>query len=538
MSVTLGKVEICDLEMIMNGGFSPLEGYLNENSYRRVLEECRLETGEVWPMPIVLRVSELDSEKVEVGKELLLRDEEGTILAKVDVESKYEINKEEECEKVVGTNDKNHPYVDMLNKTGKVGVGGKVTKVNGIKHYNYEDLRINPEQCRLLREKHGYKKLVAFQTRNPLHRSHIELILRAAVDDDSHILLSPVVGTTQEGDIDPDTRVRCYRNVIKELPEGKCTLVVIPLAMRMAGPREALWHALIRKNYGCSHFIIGRDHAGPSKKHSVTGNSFYGPFDAHNFVSKYSNDIGIVPLLSSEIVYVENKAKYLSTDELEPSDKCLNISGTLFRKMLENGDPIPEWFSYPSVIQELRSSCQTNKGLCLYFVGLSGAGKSTLVRALSDKINELKSQSVTILDGDIVRLHLSKGLGFSQQDRSTNVRRIGYVASEVVKHGGICLCANIAPYEIDRFFNRDLIQQYGSYVEIFVDTPLDICESRDSKGLYHQARIGALKNFTGISDPFEFPSKHDILIDSTSSISDSVSTILSYIRYHYPHFNL
>lgn len=525
MSITLSDVECCDLEMILNGAFSPLTGFLNEDDYHSVINTCRLTTGHVWPVPIVLRSNDMCQHNIHDDIKLLSKD--GTILAILTVQSKFIIDIRDECIKVAGTDDVNHPYVKMLSQTGTVGIGGPVRKVNDILHFNYTDLRVTPSDCRSLLQK--YPRVIGFQTRNPLHRSHIELMLRSSRTVDAHILLSPVVGLTQPGDVDADTRVRCYRHFIKHLPENACTLVVIPLAMRMLGPREALWHALIRKNYGCSHFIIGRDHAGPSTRHSVTGNTFYGPFDAHDFVKSFKSDIDIDVVLSPEIVYVSNLQKYLSTDELQSSDQVVNISGTKFRHLLTTSQPIPDWFSFPEVIQELQRTFSRNKGICIYFIGLSGSGKSTLARAVIERLGEFKSLHTTLLDGDLVRQHLSYGLGFSRQDRSTNVRRIGYVASEIVKHGGICICSSVNPYDDDRLYNRRIVESYGTYIEVFVNTPLHICESRDVKGLYSKARSGEIKFFTGISDPFELPSSSDIIVSPDTPISQTVDLIVSKI---------
>jgi len=529
MSITLNEVELCDLEMLLIGAFDPLKGFLNQKDYISVINNCHLENGSLWPVPIILCITDEDQEKINVGDNIQLRNNDGTILASLKVESKYKIDPMEECLKVAGTTDKNHPYVEYINRRrGNNVIGGIITKIASISHYNYVDLRVTPTECKERIKK--YNNVIGFQTRNPLHRSHIELMIRATKDHNAHILLSPVVGLTQIGDIDADTRVRCYRHVVKEFPDDTCTLIVIPLAMRMLGPREALWHALIRQNYGCSHFIIGRDHAGPSKCHSVSGNKFYEPFAAHEFVNKFKYELDIKIIMSPEIVYVANKNKYLLTTELEPDDQIKTISGTQFRQLLVKNQEIPEWFSYPCVIKELKKSVKSKSGICIYIVGLSGSGKSTIAKAINEKLNELYSINITLLDGDIIRQYLSNELGFTPKDRSINVRRIGFIASEIVKHGGICICANIAPYQIDRQHNRKLIEKVGTYLEVFVDTPIDICEQRDVKGLYKLARQGKIPHFTGISDPFERPIDPEIIINHGSTINDSTNIIIERLK--------
>ena len=346
--------------------------------------------------------------------------------------------------------------------------------------------------------------------------------------------MHPVVGITQDCDIDYYTRVRCYKRLIAKYQEGEVLLSLLPLNMRMAGPREALWHALIRKNYGCTHFIVGRDHAGPSYKTKEGGN-FYGPYDAHKLLLEHEKEIGIKVVLSKNIVFIKELQEFSVEDKVPKDMTILNISGTQQREMLKEGAEIPAWFSWPDIIEELRKEFRSDnkKGLCIYLVGLSGSGKSTIANFLISKLKEIETErKITLLDADIIRLNLSKGLGFSKEDRSTNVRRIGYVASEIVKHGGIVICANIAPYEEDRLFNRKQISQYGKYIEVFVNTSLECCERRDIKGLYKMARDGKILNFTGVNDPFEIPLTSDLLLDGDEtnfSISYNLAKILEKI---------
>jgi sulfate adenylyltransferase len=531
MHLILTPLEICDLEMILSGAFAPLTGFLNEVDYHAVMNSSRLANGSLWPVPIILSAPK--DHTVTSGQEISLCLSDSTVVATMTVESIYTTQPETEGQLVAGTTDKNHPYTAIVQaRRSHVAFGGLIKKVREIPHYNYRDLRMTPTECR--HQLAPYPKVVAFQTRNPLHRCHVELMIRAlrqvqAEDptQPTHLLLSPVVGLTQPGDVDADTRVRCYRHLLANYLPRNTTMIVLPLAMRMLGPREALWHALIRKNYGATHFIIGRDHAGPSLGHSQTGAKFYTPTQAQEYVRSFQAELGIQIITSSELVYVANRQLYLPPEEVLPGDEIWNISGTQLRKMLRSQQAVPNWFSFPEVLSELQATFVQKSGICVYFIGLSGAGKSTLAQAVLERIREVTSRPITVLDGDVVRQHLSMCLGFSRSDRSTNVRRIGFVASEIVRHGGMCLCANIAPYEEDRQFNRRLIEQYGTYLEVYVDTPLNVCEKRDVKGLYGKARRGEIAQFTGISDPFEPPSHADLVITSELTIDQATDLILA-----------
>lgn len=535
MHLILTPLEVCDLEMLLSGAFAPLTGFLNQADYHAVITTARLANGSVWPVPIILSAP-VDTANLMIqkpGQEISLCLPDSTVVASMTLESIYETQPDQECELVAGTTDKNHPYTAIVQgRRSRIALGGSVRPVRAIPHYNYRDLRLSPADCRQKLAPHT--RVVAFQTRNPLHRCHVELMLRALrqvqaenPSQPTHLLLSPVVGLTQPGDVDADTRVRCYRHLVANYLPQNTTMIVLPLAMRMLGPREALWHALIRKNYGATHFIIGRDHAGPSLGHSQTGAKFYTPTQAQEYVRTFQSEIGIQIVTSSELVYVMNRQVYLPPEEVLPSDEVRNISGTQLRKMLRSQQPVPDWFSFPEVLSELQATFVQKTGICVYFIGLSGAGKTTLAQAVLERIHEVTTKPITVLDGDIVRQHLSRGLGFSRADRSINVRRIGFVASEIVRHGGICLCANIAPYEDDRQFNRKLIEQHGTYLEVYVDTPLNVCEKRDVKGLYEKARRGEITHFTGVSDPFEPPSHTDLVITAEMTIDQATDLILA-----------
>ncbi|MCR9192732.1 MAG: bifunctional sulfate adenylyltransferase/adenylylsulfate kinase [Gammaproteobacteria bacterium] len=522
----------CDLELLLVGGFNPLSGFLTQADYDSVLHHLRLTNGVLWPMPITLDVNDAVAEKIALKTEIMLCDADGSPLAYMTITDKWQPNKSVEAQAVFGTEDHNHPGVSYLfHNTGKWYLGGTVRVINTPSHYDFIELRHTPTELKAQFSNLGNVPVIGFQTRNPMHRAHMELTLKAAQPINGHLLIHPVVGLTKPGDIDHYTRVRCYQKIMPYYPSGKATLSLLPLAMRMAGPREALWHALIRKNYGCTHFIVGRDHAGPGS--DTNGNPFYAPFAAQDLVQDYKSELGICILPFQEMVYIKDSKQYCVTSEVQTHETALTISGTELRHALFNNKDIPEWFSFPDVIQELRLAYppKHEQGFTLFFTGLSGAGKSTLAQALIAKLMSVSRKRITLLDGDIVRKQLASELGFTKPDRDLNILRIGFVASEVTKAGGIVLCAAIAPYENVRRQNRALISQSGGYIEVYVSTPLSTCEKRDTKGLYAKARSGKLKGFTGVNDPYEAPIEPEITIDTSHlTIQEALRTIITFLK--------
>ena len=511
----LTERQICDLELLLNGAFSPLEGFLTEAEYDGVLNDMRLPDGTLWPMPITLDVSAEFAEQVEPGQTIALRDREGVLVATLEISDKWAPDKAREASAAFGSEDLKHPAVNyLMNIAGPVYLGGRVRGVEPPMHYDFKLLRDTPAELRGRFRKLGWRKVVAFQTRNPLHRAHQELTFRAAREHEANLLIQPVVGMTKPGDVDHYTRVRCYEHVLEQYPEQTTALSLLPLAMRMAGPREAVWHAIIRKNYGCTHFIVGRDHAGPGN--DSNDQPFYGPYDAQELFKEYEDELDITMVPFQLMVYVEDRAEYVPVNETKPDEHVLNISGTEFRRRLAEGLEIPDWFSYPKVVQELRRSYppRHKQGFTVFFTGLSGSGKSTIANALLVKLLENGDRNVTLLDGDVVRQNLSSELGFSKEHRDLNILRIGYVASEITKNGGIAICAPIAPYTHTRRQVRELIEPLGGFIEVHVATPLEVCEERDRKGLYAKARAGIIKEFTGISDPYEEPENPEVHMDT------------------------
>jgi sulfate adenylyltransferase len=513
--------QICDLELLMNGGFNPLKGFLTENDYESVVETMRLADGSLWPMPVTLDVSQAFADQVAPGQDIALRDPEGVILAILSITDKWTPNKAREAEKVFGADDKAHPAVSYLHDTaGPVYLGGPITGIQPPVHYDYRGRRDTPNELRAYFRKMGWRRIVAFQTRNPLHRAHQELTFRAAKEAQANLLIHPVVGMTKPGDIDHFTRVRCYEAVLDKYPGSTTHLSLLNLAMRMGGPREAVWHALIRRNHGCTHFIVGRDHAGPGK--NSAGEDFYGPYDAQELVTSFADEIGIEMVPFKHMVYVQEKAQYEPADEVGEDETVLNISGTELRRRLQEGLDIPDWFSFPEVVKELRRTRppRSEQGFTVFFTGLSGSGKSTIANALMVKLMELGGRPVTLLDGDVVRKHLSSELGFSKEHRDLNIQRIGFVASEITKNGGIAICAPIAPYTATRRKVREMVEAGGAFVEVHVATSLEECERRDRKGLYKLAREGKIKEFTGISDPYEAPTNPELMVDTEGAEVD------------------
>lgn len=507
--------QICDLELLMNGGFNPLKGFLSEVDYNSVVETMRLEDGSLWPMPITLDVGEAFAEKLNIGQDIALRDQEGVILATMTVTDRWMPDKAKEAKLVFGADDLAHPAVNYLHNTaGAVYLGGPVVGIQQPIHYDFRARRDTPNELRAYFRKLGWRKVVAFQTRNPLHRAHQELTFRAAKEAQANLMIHPVVGMTKPGDIDHFTRVRCYEAVLDKYPAATTTMSLLNLAMRMAGPREAVWHGLIRKNHGCTHFIVGRDHAGPGK--NSAGEEFYGPYDAQDLFRTYQEEMGIEMMDFKHMVYVQERAQYEPADEIEEGVTVLNISGTELRRRLSEGLEIPEWFSFPEVVAELRKTRppRSKQGFTVFFTGFSGSGKSTIANALMVKLMEMGGRPVTLLDGDIVRKNLSSELGFSKEHRDLNIRRIGYVASEITKNGGIAICAPIAPYASTRRAVREDVEQFGAFAEVHVATSIEECERRDRKGLYKLAREGKIKEFTGISDPYDVPENPELRVET------------------------
>ena len=527
-SLQLSERSVCDLELLATGAFSPLDRFMNRADYQRVLDEMRLTRGHIFPIPVTLPVE--PGPAIRLGQDVALRNAKNELLAVMTIEEIYNWDRDEVAQKVFGTEDLRHPLVAEMHQWGKLNISGHLQVLQLPKHYDFQDLRLTPAQTRARLETFDRRNVVAFQTRNPLHRVHEELTKRATQEVDGVLLLHPVVGLTKPGDVDHFTRVRTYKALAARYYDpGRILLALLPLAMRLAGPREALWHAVIRRNYGANYLIVGCDHASPGV--DSTGKPFYGPYDAQELVQKFSDEVGIGMIPFRELVYLPEEKRYEEISKVPAHAQTASLSGTQVRNdYLNNGSRLPDWFTRPEVAEILSQTHppRHRQGVCIWFTGLSGAGKSTTADILTVLLLE-HGRQVTVLDGDVVRTHLSKGLGFGKEDRDINIRRIGFVASEIVRHSGIVICAAVSPYRATRSDARNMVGQ-DCFVEVFVDTPLEVCEQRDTKGIYAKARRGEIKGFTGIDDPYEPPLHPEIKLDTVEHTpEENARFILDYL---------
>lgn len=523
-SIRLSDRSVCDLELLTVGAFSPLDRFMGQADYQNVLDNMRLSNGTVFPMPITLPID--DDIQVEIGQEIALRDPQNNLLAIMTVEEVYAWDLEEQAQKAFGTLDLRHPIVAEMHRWGKRNISGPIQALRLPLHYDFKDIRLTPAQTRARLEKYGHQNVVAFQTRNPMHRVHEELTKRAIADKDGVLLLHPVVGLTKPGDVDYFTRVRTYKALANNYYEpDRILLSLLPLAMRMGGPREALWHAIIRRNYGANHLIVGRDHAGPGN--DSQGQPFYGPYDAQQLVERFSEEIGVTVVPFQMLVYLPEEERYEEINKVSPEIKTANISGTQVREeYLHKGRLLPAWFTRQPVAEILGETYppRYRQGVCIWLTGLHNSGKSTTAGVLTTLLQE-HGRHITLLDGDVVRTHFSEGLGYSKEDRDDHVRRIGFVSAEIVRHGGLAVCAAVSPYRATRNEIRGTFDK-GHYVEVFVDTPLEICEQRDTKGLYAQARSGQIQGFTGIDDPYEAPRHPEIRLETVSTTPEENARLI------------
>jgi sulfate adenylyltransferase len=527
-SIQISERAVCDLELLAVGAFSPLDRFMGRDDYQRVLDEMRLASGDLFSVPVVLPVQK--SDQIQLDREIALRSAKNELLAVMTIEEIYAWDLREVSEKVFRTQELRHPLVAEMHRWGEVNISGQLRVLQLPSHYDFKELRLTPTQTRERLESLGFQNVVAFQTRNPIHRVHEELTKRAIEEVDGALLLHPVVGLTKPGDVDYYTRVRTYKTLAATYYDQKRVLLsLLPLAMRLAGPREAVWHAIIRKNYGANHLIVGRDHAGPGQ--DSKGQPIYGPYEAQEMVAEVSDEIGVKMIPFRALVYIPDEDRYEDALKVPEGRRTAEISGTQVREeYLDNGLKLPEWFTRPEVADILAETYppRHKQGVCLWFTGLSGSGKSTTAEIVTYLLQE-HGRQVSVLDGDVVRTHLSKGLGFSKEDRDTNIRRIGFVASEIVRHGGTVVCAAVSPYRATRNDVRNMVG-FEHFIEIFVDTPLEVCESRDSKGLYAKARRGEIKGFTGIDDPYEPPQNPEIVIDTVHfSAEENARSIVRFL---------
>jgi len=530
-SLTLTKRQLCDLELLLNGGFSPLRGFMDRAAYERVIEDARLPDGSLWPIPVVLDIDAVFADQLATGQTIALRDGEGFMPAVLTVTDVWEADKTREAQAIYGTASRSHPGVRyLLERVKSHYVSGSLRGIQLPAHHEFENLWETPRELRHRFRKMGWRQVIAFHTTDVLHKLHRQLIIEAAKQHQARVLIHPAVGETKPGDLHHYARVHCYQAMQRHLPHEMTALSLLPLAMRMAGPREALWHALVNLNFGCTHFAVGPHHASPPAQ---GGDRLYGKYQAQEYAAGFGDELGIEIVALPEYRYVPAKRNFLPDAQIEAEDlEGVSISPAKLKDMLVQGQDVPRWFSYPEVLEKLARVYppRSRQGFTLFFTGLSGSGKSTLANIVFAKLIEAGGRPVSLLDGDIVRHNLSSELGFSKSHRDINIRRIGFVASEITKNGGIAICAPIAPYRETRRAVRELIEQHGAFIEIHVSTSLEVCEARDRKGLYAKARKGVIPEFTGISDPYEAPENPELRLDTGElAPAEAVQDILLYL---------
>ncbi|MBC8432210.1 MAG: bifunctional sulfate adenylyltransferase/adenylylsulfate kinase [Desulfobacterales bacterium] len=522
--ITLNDRQLCDFEMLATGAFSPLDGFMTRSDYESVLDRMRLQSGILWPLPVCLSLPDIQARTLDVGQSVTLRDPEGFLLGIMHIEDIWPLDHRKEASRVYGTTDRTHQGVNYLfNNEGNHYVGGKLEVLSLPLHFDFKQLRMSPREVRSIYHKLGWQRVVGFQTRNPIQRLQFEMTIRAMRQAKTNLLLLPITGMTKPGDFDHYTRVRCYRAVTRHYPPDSFVLNLLPLSMRLAGPRDALLHMIIAKNYGCTHLIVGRDHASPGS--DANGKPFYESHAARELAEEYSQEIGVTVVPFQELVYLPFEDEYRPANQVPEGTQTISFSSSHIRDRIRAGRRIPEWATFPEVIAELRKAYPSprQQGFTIFLTGLSGAGKSTIAKVLYARFLEIGDRPVTLLDGDIVRRHLSNLLNFSKEHRDVNVRRIGFVAGEITKNRGIAICAPIAPYNETRAEIRKTIENYGGFFELHVSTPIEVCEKRDRKGMYAKARAGLIKGFTGVDDPYEIPKSPELRIDTTALTPDEAA---------------
>jgi sulfate adenylyltransferase len=523
-SITLNDHQLCDIELLATGAFSPLNRYMDQVTYEAVLDRMQLPDGRPWPVPICLGISENQRRQLESGQSAAIRDPEGFLLAVLHIDEIWPADKAREAAIVFGTTDRCHPRVEyLLEKEGRYYVSGQLEVLSLPLHYDFKQLRLTPREVRTLYQKYGWQRVVGFQTRHPLHRPQFELTLRAMQSAKANLLILPIVGLTLPDDFDYYTRVRCYQEVLRYYPPNTALLSLLPLSARMAGPKEALLHAIIARNYGCSHFVVGHNHANPGL--DPNGKPFYASDHTREMVAQWSETLGIAVMTFDEMVYLPFEDEYRTREQAPEGAQIISMSGSDIRLRIRAGRKIPEWATFPEVVTQIERAYPNprQQGFTIFLTGLSGAGKSTIAKVLYSQMLEIGGRPVTLLDGDIVRSNLSSELNFSKEHRDINVKRIGYVASEITKNRGIAICAPIAPYAATRREIRKSIEKHGGFIEVHVATAIEVCEQRDRKGMYAKAKAGLIKGFTGVDDPYEVPETPELRVDTAGVTPDEVA---------------
>jgi len=474
--------ELADLELLMSGAYAPLTGFLGRADLASLARTGRLVDGTSWPVPVTLEVPAAVVAQLHIDnplrRVLVLTDGEGAPVAAVDVTESW------------------------LTRDGATAVSGPVRRIGDGAQGPFRKLRQGPAELRQLLP--PGRVLGVFVDR-PLHRPQLAQLAHATRTLAGHLLvLLPVGGPTADG-ISPESLVRCVLAARDRMPPA--TIVAVPLVSRGDDIRDALLRARVASAYGVTHLL-------------ATGNSM--PAGG-----------GPRVLVPRELAYDSRDGQWRSRDDIPPRHRRLPMTQAELDDLLDRGAPLPEWHTPPAVARELARERppRRHRGLVVFFTGLSGSGKSTVARGIVEVLLETGERTVTLLDGDVVRRHLSAGLTFSAADRDINVRRIGWVAAEVARHGGLAVCCPIAPYEASRRAARQYARTVGAgFMLVWVATPLAECERRDRKGLYAKARAGQLTGMTGVDDPYEEPADAELVIDtSRMSPAEAVAAVLRHL---------
>lgn len=515
--ITLSDHHLCDLELMATGAFSPLEGFMVRADYESVIDRMRLQDDTLWPIPVCLDIPENKANNLEAGQSVALRDPEGFLLAVMHVEDIWKPDKKRESEAVYLTMDLDHPGTrHLFNDVEDYYIGGCIEVISLPLHYDFRQLRKTPIEVRRECQKLGWQRIVGYQTGTVIHQPQYMITLEAMRRAKANLLLMPIVGVIRTEEFDYYTRVRCYKEAVRHYPPDTNLLSLLPHFLRFAGPREVLLNAIVAKNYGCTHFVVGHDHADPCMDNGHK--CIYDTKMLQDILNQCEEDLGISLFSFDEMVYLPYEDEYKFKERVPKGVKTVSLTSQDIRERIKSGRKIPDWASFPEVLDELRKAYPppSKQGFTVFCTGLSGAGKSTIAKVLFSKMLEIGDRPVTLLDGDIVRHNLSSELSFSKEHRDINVRRIGFVATEITKNRGIAICAPIAPYDRTRSEIRHAIEAHGGFVEVHVATPLEECEKRDRKGMYAKARAGLIKGYTGIDDPYEIPEAPELSINTTN----------------------
>jgi sulfate adenylyltransferase len=527
-SLDLSWKQICELELLLNGALSPLTGYMNQAERHSVLSGMKLPDGLFWPRPVMLVVSEKAAQNLAAGQTVALRDSEGVMPAILHISEVWPADPEAEMALAEASG---VPLARTQAEAGQFYVGGRLEGVTLPPRHDFLNLRLTPAEMREQFARLGWRKVMAYQPSQALHRPQYEFLLRTAMQQEANLLIHAVAGSDPVLESGHFALVRACQALMPRLPASTSMLALNPMTPWAAGPRKTLLKAIMARNYGCSQLVTGGETVLESlhKESSQRRGQDTPNLSSDTVYAVAKESLGVTLLPFPRMVYVEDRDEWLPEETVPADTRSESMSGAELTRRLMQNIKVPEWFSFPEVLDEMRKAYPPRKqqGFTVFFTGLSGSGKSTIARALTVRLMEMGGRRVSLLDGDIVRTHLSSELGFSKAHRDINIRRIGFVASEITKHGGTAICAPIAPYQATRRAVRSMIEEWGGFLEIHVSTSVEVCEGRDRKGLYAKARAGLIPEFTGVSDPYEIPENAELTIDTTRySVEEAVQMIV------------